>query len=298
MPPGDLPGLARQPAHPDLLPRGAAPASPPPGPAPARPRRPQGHARDQRGRRRALEETRVGDTRCSDAVIEYAFGTERPLPDDGQPRRGRSIPHRAALVLPHGRGPRLGSVDRSTRSTRPKPRTSRAKRSASATAWPNACIATSPTRAGRERIGPETADRAIGCERCHGPGGHHLAAVAAGFPDPAIVNPASASPQAVTEKQCNDCHILDRNFRDDDRENPGWVRSQGVGWTWSRCNTESGGAFGCVTCHDPHKAPGRPRPRSTRPNASRATRPRRPSPPAGQGRWLKPQRSRNLASAP
>ena len=115
------------------------------------------------------------------------------------------------------------------------------------------CHTTYP-RAGRERIGPETADRAIGCERCHGPGANHLAAVAAGFSDPAIVNPASASPRAVTQKRCNDCHILDRSFQHRDPEKPGWVRSQGAGWTWSRCNTQSGGAFGCVTCHDPHKA--------------------------------------------
>jgi tetratricopeptide (TPR) repeat protein len=114
------------------------------------------------------------------------------------------------------------------------------------------CHITFP-RAGRERIGPETADRAIGCERCHGPGAHHLTAIAAGFSDLAIVNPVLASPRAVTSKQCNDCHILDRNYKRDDRENPYWVRSQGVGWIWSRCNTESGGAFGCVTCHDPHK---------------------------------------------
>ncbi len=32
------------------------------------------------------------------------------------------------------------------------------------------CHVTFP-RGGPERIGPETADRAIGCERCHGPGG-------------------------------------------------------------------------------------------------------------------------------
>ena len=112
---------------------------------------------------------------------------------------------------------------------------------------------TTYARAGRDRIGPETTDRAIGCERCHGPGANHLAAVAAGFTDLAIVNPASASPQAVTEQRCNDCHILDRSFRHRDPEKPGWVRSQGVGWTWSRCNIKSGGAFGCVTCHDPHK---------------------------------------------
>src|SRR5262249_50739539 len=105
------------------------------------------------------------------------------------------------------------------------------------------CHVTSP-RAGRERTGPETADRAIGCERFPAPGAHHLAAVAAGLADPAIVSPASASPQTVTRKQCNDCHILDRNYQRDDRENPYWIRSQDVGWIWSRCNTESGGAFG------------------------------------------------------
>jgi hypothetical protein len=114
------------------------------------------------------------------------------------------------------------------------------------------CHITFP-RAGRERIGPETADRAIGCERCHGPGAHHLAAVAAGSSDPAIVNPAFASPRAVAENQCNLCHILDRNYQRDDRENPYWIRSQGVGWIWSRCNTESGEAFGCLTCHNPHR---------------------------------------------
>jgi len=115
------------------------------------------------------------------------------------------------------------------------------------------CHLTNP-RAGREPIGPETADRAIGCERCHGPGGNHLASIQAGFRDSAIVNPGAASPAAVTTKQCNDCHILDRNFPNGDPDNPGWVRSQGVGWTLSRCNTESDGAFGCVTCHDPHKS--------------------------------------------
>jgi len=115
------------------------------------------------------------------------------------------------------------------------------------------CHATNP-RAALEPIGPKTGDRAIGCERCHGPGGNHVAAVQAHFPELAIVNPTAVSPAAVTTRQCNDCHILDNEFRNGDHDNPGWVRSQGVGWTWSRCNTESGGAFGCVTCHDPHKS--------------------------------------------
>jgi tetratricopeptide (TPR) repeat protein len=115
------------------------------------------------------------------------------------------------------------------------------------------CHVTNP-RTGHEALGPETSDRAIGCERCHGPGGNHLAALQLGFPDSAIVNPAGASPDVVTSKQCNECHILDPSFRTANLDDPGWVRSQGVGWTLSRCNTESGGAFGCVTCHDPHKS--------------------------------------------
>ena len=101
-------------------------------------------------------------------------------------------------------------------------------------------------------------------------GGNHIAALQLGFPDSAIVNPAGASPEVVTTKQCNECHILQKKF-DEDPENPGWIRSQGVGWTRSRCNTESGGASGCVTCHNPHqKASGRA-PQTTRPNASSAT---------------------------
>ena len=160
----------------------------------------------------------------------------------------------AALVLSHGGGPGLGSDDPRPSTIRPHPEDFQGELIGvrAGVAKCLYCHITYP-RAGRERIGPETADRAIGCERCHGPGGNHLAAVAAGFSDPAIVNPASASPRAVTEQQCNDCHILDRRYRHDDREKPDWVRSQGVGWIWSRCNTESGGAFGCVTCHDPHQ---------------------------------------------
>ena len=77
-------GLARQPAHPDLLPRGAASGAPPPGPAPGRSHRPQGHARDQGGRRRAFG----GDARRRHRAPfddRVCVRDERPLPDDGQP---------------------------------------------------------------------------------------------------------------------------------------------------------------------------------------------------------------------
>jgi predicted CXXCH cytochrome family protein len=201
------------------------------------------------------EETRVGKE-VDRAVIEYAFGTsDRYLTLVSRDARGGyRIARLSYYDTPEGRG-----WDRSILDTS-YPSRGRAQEFQGqeigvrdGLARCLYCHLTNP-RTGREPIGPETADRAIGCERCHGPGGNHLAALQAGFRDPAIVNPALASPAAATTKQCNDCHILDRNFPKGDPDNPGWVRSQGVGWTLSRCNTESDGAFGCVTCHDPHKS--------------------------------------------
>jgi predicted CXXCH cytochrome family protein len=208
-------------------------------------------------RRRAgalTEQTRVG-SELFDAVIEYAFGTsDRYLTMVTRDTSGRyRIARLSYYNTPQSRG-----WDRSILDTTHPTRANAAEFQGEAIGMRDGlakclyCHVTNP-RTGQESLGPELDDRAIGCERCHGPGGNHLAALDSGFSDRAIVNPAGASPQTVTSKMCNDCHILDRRFRDADTEIPGWVRSQGVGWTLSRCNTESGGAFGCVTCHDPHK---------------------------------------------
>jgi hypothetical protein len=43
----------------------------------------------------------------------------------------------------------------------------------------------------------EAADRGIGCERCHGPGAHHLKAVSEQFPDLAIARPSAATAEQV-----------------------------------------------------------------------------------------------------
>ena len=112
------------------------------------------------------------------------------------------------------------------------------------------CLAchTTNVRLGKQRTGPETQDRGIGCEQCHGPGGNHLAAVEAKFSDLAILKPNAAS-------ACVACHTLNEDLveQSTSREDPAWVRSPGKTLTWSRCYSESAGKLNCLTCHDPHE---------------------------------------------
>jgi tetratricopeptide (TPR) repeat protein len=119
------------------------------------------------------------------------------------------------------------------------------------------CHVTQPREFGdrlpEQGASPQTGDPGIGCERCHGPGGNHLAALKAGFPDSAIVNAGNASAAAIVA-QCADCHTVGpaneiKNAPDD----PRFVRSSGLTLTFSRCYTDSDGGMSCVTCHDPHR---------------------------------------------
>ncbi len=111
---------------------------------------------------------------------------------------------------------------------------------------------TTSARAARLHIGPESADRAIGCERCHGPGGMHVAAVAARFSDSAIANPAQAKPAEINQS-CGGCHGQHSLPMPASRTAPDWTRFPGSTLPWSRCYAESGGALSCVICHDPHR---------------------------------------------
>ena len=201
------------------------------------------------------EITRVGDERLA-AVVEYAFGasdrymtyvTRDPAAQyrimrmsyyhtpEGEGWDRTALYHLAPTRVEDYRGEVIGTRDGVAKCL--------------------FCHATNP-RAGKKpaQIGPEAHDRAIGCERCHGPGGNHLAAVEARFPEMAILSPSGAPPDLLTTKLCNECHILGRDSGGAEHKGRGWIRSQGFGWSQSRCNIESGGTFGCTTCHDPHRS--------------------------------------------
>jgi tetratricopeptide (TPR) repeat protein len=111
------------------------------------------------------------------------------------------------------------------------------------------CHATHFRDAGEPDDRPEGRDRGIGCERCHGPGGHHRPAIEAHLPEPAIARPRLASAARVVAL-CADCHSAPPATTPADA---GFIRYQASGFVLSRCYTGSGEAFGCVTCHDPHQ---------------------------------------------
>lgn len=136
------------------------------------------------------------------------------------------------------------------------------------------------------RYGPRIfAEAAIGCERCHGPGGRHVAAMeardrGASIADACIVNPSTLD-AARREDVCNQCHLAGEaliprtgrslfDFRPGDRLEDTrvvLVKAESAGPTGSRpvghveqmraspCFRGSDGRLGCVSCHDPHAPP-------------------------------------------
>ena len=194
-------------------------------------------------------ETKVGD-RTYRAVMDYAFGsghrgmTMMGKDDSGtyrEPRISHYSEHGSIWDITSGFSPHPSDpAEYLGKASRPR---------ASATA-------STATRRGSARssgaTGPEAADRGIGCERCHGPGGNHVAAMDRGFGDLAIGRYKTATgPQRMTA--CSGCHASDGTFPPND---PQFIRFQSTTLPFSKCYTASGGKLDCVTCHDPHKTLG------------------------------------------
>jgi hypothetical protein len=130
---------------------------------------------------------------------------------------------------------------------------------------------------------PAIVEYAIGCERCHGPGGEHVTgrrtAKSPDWIDP-IVNPARLSSER-RDSVCNQCHLQggveflrygrrDFDFRPGMQLGEVWSilmshRDQG-GQTPkavsqvqqmydSACAQRSRGRLACISCHDPHFSP-------------------------------------------
>ena len=193
---------------------------------------------------RVRVETRSRD-QVFHAVVEYAFGTpERYVTMIGRGDEGDF----RALRLSHYRTAEGSGWGRTSGDVgAPDPHETIRGRPIDVRDGVVRCLACHVTRPREFRdpppaaAGPEAADPAIGCERCHGPGGNHLAAVAADLPDRAIaIARAGSAPAATVNAQCVGCHIVDiPDAIRAEPESPRYVRSPGLTLTFSRCSTAS-----------------------------------------------------------
>jgi formate-dependent nitrite reductase cytochrome c552 subunit len=97
---------------------------------------------------------------------------------------------------------------------------------------------------------PEAEDRGIGCERCHGPGLHHVLAAESGFAEMAI-SLTARTPSRAGLASCVECHAEDGTTKPSD---PEFTRFQGTTFPLSRCFLANQDRFSCTTCHDVHAA--------------------------------------------
>ena len=141
------------------------------------------------------------DGRVYRAIVDYAFGSgDRGLTLVGHNENGRALECRLSFY-PDG----VGWDVTSGQSLEPDlPAASYSGRDLSVDDLRH-CLEchTTNARSIRTGSGPESRDRAIGCEKCHGPGGHHLRVVSAPNFSPgrdidlAIARPLQASGSAV-----------------------------------------------------------------------------------------------------
>lgn len=116
------------------------------------------------------------------------------------------------------------------------------------------CHTTTTSAAGPSELDLTTMIPNVTCERCHGPGRHHIEAARRG--DDTLSMPFGYGTWTAEEQMrlCGDCH------RHPSKAPPGIIRPdnlqlarfQPVGIMQSPCYTESHGTFSCVSCHNPH----------------------------------------------
>ncbi len=197
---------------------------------------------------RVAVRTRVGDD-VFQTVVDYAMGSgDRGLTLVGHDREGRPYEFRLSRYS--------GSVGWDVTSGQPRgtgrPELYQGMRiNADAVRRCLTCH-TTHAHAITTGSGPESADAAIGCERCHGPGGHHLKALEARADDLAIARPTLADAPGIVAlcAQCHSPRDPELPVSPDQIES---VRFQGTTFTWSRCYADGRSSLHCVTCHDPHR---------------------------------------------
>src|SRR5262245_2083435 len=115
------------------------------------------------------------------------------------------------------------------------------------------CFSCHATQVTKASAGPDLSTLVPGvtCERCHGPGAKHIAAIKSGSGKVAIRNPGKLSGNELVW-MCGECH---RNEppAGTSRSDPTVTRFQAVGLQLSGCFQESNGAITCTTCHNPHQ---------------------------------------------
>jgi predicted CXXCH cytochrome family protein len=109
------------------------------------------------------------------------------------------------------------------------------------------------------RPGPEISRMlpGVGCERCHGPGGAHIAAAKKGLPVRNTVLHPGRLPARAQVEVCAECHRSpDSRFKSaaPELESALSVRFAPVGLAAAKCFQKSG-KLSCVTCHNPHGDP-------------------------------------------
>ena len=118
------------------------------------------------------------------------------------------------------------------------------------------CHSTRTSSHGTDQLDESSMIVGVSCERCHGPGGEHVAAARSAPAGQTLAMPMGPGRFSRAEEMdfCGSCHRLPEMITPGAirTDNPVLVRHQPVGLMQSACFKQSRGALTCLTCHDPH----------------------------------------------